>query len=135
MVSSRFFKEGKKMKLREMIRELEKIYCGTVGAEFMHIQNPRMRTWVLYKLENRDATPCGPTPPFTAIFLHKLYEAETFENFLHTKMAASASPWRAAKPSSSPSIRSSRTARARDQRDRHGHGAPRAPERSRQYPQ
>ena len=55
-VSSRFFKEGRKMKLREMIRELEAIYCGTVGAEFMHIQNPRMRTWVLYKLENRDST-------------------------------------------------------------------------------
>ena len=55
-VSSRFFREGKKMKLRDMIRELEAIYCGTVGAEFMHIQNPRMRTWVLYKLENRDAS-------------------------------------------------------------------------------
>jgi 2-oxoglutarate dehydrogenase E1 component len=84
MVSSRFFKEGKRMKLREMIRELEANYCGTVGAEFMHIQNPRMRTWVLYKLENRD----GSVRTNAAIhrdILRKLYEAETFENFLHTK--------------------------------------------------
>lgn len=83
-VSSRFFKEGKKMKLRDMIRELEAIYCGTVGAEFMHIQNPRMRTWVLYKLENRDAS-LRKNATVHRDILRKLYEAETFENFLHTK--------------------------------------------------
>ena len=84
VVSSRFFKEGKKMKLRDMIRELEANYCGTVGAEFMHIQNPRMRTWVLYKLENRDASLRANAAVHRDI-LQKLYEAETFENFLHTK--------------------------------------------------
>jgi 2-oxoglutarate dehydrogenase E1 component len=84
VVSSRFFKEGKKMKLRDMIRELEASYCGTVGAEFMHIQNPRMRTWVLYKLENRDASLRANAAVHRDI-LRKLYEAETFENFLHTK--------------------------------------------------
>ena len=84
VVSSRFFKEGKKMKLRDLIRELEANYCGTVGAEFMHIQNPRMRTWVLYKLENRDASLRANAAVHRDI-LQKLYEAETFENFLHTK--------------------------------------------------
>jgi 2-oxoglutarate dehydrogenase E1 component len=84
MVSSRFFKEGRKMKLRDMIRELESIYCGTVGAEFMHIQNPRMRTWVLYKLENRDSS-LRTNSALHRDILRKLYEAETFENFLHTK--------------------------------------------------
>ena len=84
VVSSRFFKEGKKMKLRDMIRELEASYCGTVGAEFMHIQNPRMRTWVLYKLENRDAS-LRTNAAVHRDILQKLYEAETFENFLHTK--------------------------------------------------
>ena len=84
VVSSRFFREGKKMKLREMIRELEANYCGTVGAEFMHIQNPRMRTWVLYKLENRDAS-LRTNAAVHRDILRKLYEAETFENFLHTK--------------------------------------------------
>lgn len=83
-VSSRFFNEGKKMKLRDMIRELEAIYCGTIGAEFMHIQNPRMRTWVLYKLEHRDSS-LRTNPAIHRDILRKLYEAETFENFLHTK--------------------------------------------------
>ena len=84
VVTSRFFKEGKKMKLRDMIRELEANYCGTVGAEFMHIQNPRQRTWVLYKLENRDAS-LRTNAVVHRDILRKLYEAETFENFLHTK--------------------------------------------------
>jgi 2-oxoglutarate dehydrogenase E1 component len=83
-VSSRFFKEGNRMKLRDMIRELEAIYCGTVGAEFMHIQNPRMRTWVLYKVENRDSS-LRTNSTLHRDILRKLYEAETFENFLHTK--------------------------------------------------
>lgn len=46
IVSSRFFRGGKKMKLGEMIAELQDIYSDTIGAEFMHIQNPRIRNWV-----------------------------------------------------------------------------------------
>ncbi len=84
VVSSRFFRDGTKMTLRELILELERIYCGTVGAEFMHIQDPRIRNWVLTKLENRDKTLRG-NPSLHRDILRKLYEAETFENFLHTK--------------------------------------------------
>ncbi len=83
-VSSRFYREGKKMKLRDLIRELEAIYCGTIGAEFMHIQNPRIRNWVLFKLENRDHSVRTDAAVHRDI-LRKLFEAETFENFLHTK--------------------------------------------------
>lgn len=84
VVSSRFFRDGAKMPLRELIRELERIYCGTVGAEFMHIQDPRIRNWVLNRLENRDKALRG-NPNLHREILRKLYEAETFENFLHTK--------------------------------------------------
>lgn len=84
IVSSRFYREGRKLKLRDLIRELEAIYCGTVGAEFMHIQNPRIRNWVLFKLENRDHSVRKDAAVHRDI-LRKLFEAETFENFLHTK--------------------------------------------------
>jgi 2-oxoglutarate dehydrogenase E1 component len=43
-----------------------------------------MRTWVLHKLENRDAS-LRTNPNVHREILRKLYEAETFENFLHTK--------------------------------------------------
>ena len=83
VVSSRFYREGKKLKLRDLIRELEAIYCGTIGTEFMHIQNPRIRNWVLFKLENRDHSVRTDAAVHRDI-LRKLFEAETFENFLHT---------------------------------------------------
>lgn len=83
-VSSRFFRDSRKMTLRDMIAELRAIYCGTVGAEFVHIQNPRIRNWVRDRLENRDASPQND-PEVHKDILRKLYEAETFENYLHTK--------------------------------------------------
>src|SRR5439155_18607911 len=54
-VSSKFFFDGRKMTLREMIALLERIYADTIGAEFQHIQNPRMRNWVRHRLESRPA--------------------------------------------------------------------------------
>jgi 2-oxoglutarate dehydrogenase E1 component len=83
-VSSKFFLDNHKMTLREMIAALEGIYADTIGAEFQHIQNPRMRNWVLHRLESRPAK--RDTPRETQIaMLRTLLEAETFETFLHTR--------------------------------------------------
>lgn len=35
---SKYFQE-KALPLREIIKRLEKVYCGSIGAEFMHIFN------------------------------------------------------------------------------------------------
>src|SRR6266699_7116491 len=52
-VSSKFFFDNREMTLREMIAALESIYAGPIGSEFMHIQNTRIRDWVLHRLESR----------------------------------------------------------------------------------
>src|ERR1700736_3148121 len=52
-VSSKFFLDNRPMTLREMIAALQKIYADTIGAEFMHIQNTRIRNWDLHRLEAR----------------------------------------------------------------------------------
>src|SRR6202011_4510741 len=83
-VSSKFFLDNEEMKLREMIARLGKIYAGTIGAEFMHIQNTRIRNWVLHRLESR------PDKRQTAravqiALLRALLEAESFEVFLHSR--------------------------------------------------
>jgi 2-oxoglutarate dehydrogenase E1 component len=83
-VSSRFFRDRQKMPLRVMIAALEKIYCDTIGAEFMHIQNPRIRNWVRDRVENRSDAARRDGEIHRGI-LRKLYEAEEFETFLHTK--------------------------------------------------
>jgi 2-oxoglutarate dehydrogenase E1 component len=83
-VSSKFFLDNRKMTLREMIAALEGIYADTIGAEFQHLQNPRIRNWVLHRLESRPAK--HDTSRETQIaMLRTLLEAETFETFLHTR--------------------------------------------------
>ncbi len=83
-VSSKFFLDNQRMSLREMIARLEHIYADTIGAEFQHIQNPRIRNWVRHRLESR--------PPKSAAtreqqiqMLRTLLESEQFETFLHTR--------------------------------------------------
>ena len=83
-VSSRFFREDRKMRLREMIADLTATYCATVGVEFNHIQNPKIRNWVRDRMENRQRANFL-TPASHRDILRKLYEAETFESFIHTK--------------------------------------------------
>src|SRR5205823_9634529 len=82
-VSSKFFADGRQMTLREMLALLEKIYAGTIGAEFMHIQNPRIRNWVLHRLESRPEKHAASREVQVAL-LRALLEAESFEVFLHT---------------------------------------------------
>ena len=58
--------------------EARRLYCGTVGAEFMHIPDPERRRWIIERLE-------GPQPEVdqTAI-LQQLVEADIFEQMLQT---------------------------------------------------
>jgi 2-oxoglutarate dehydrogenase E1 component len=84
IVSSKFFFDGRKMTLRDMIALLENIYADTIGSEFQHIQNPRVRNWVRHRLESRPAKHAASREREIAI-LRTLLEAETFETFLHTR--------------------------------------------------
>ena len=83
-VSSKFLSDNRQMTLREMIAELERIYADTIGAEFMHIQNTRMRNWVLHRLESRPNKRETPRNVQIAL-LRALLEAESFEVFLHSR--------------------------------------------------
>src|SRR5205807_9774295 len=83
-VSSKFFLDNREMALREMIARLEKIYAESIGAEFMHIQNTRIRNWVLHRLESRPDKRHTPRAVQIAL-LRALLEAESFEVFLHSR--------------------------------------------------
>ncbi len=83
-ISSKFFSDNRQMTLREMIAGLERIYADTIGAEFMHIQNTRMRNWVLHRLESRPNKRETPRNVQIAL-LRALLEAESFEIFLHSR--------------------------------------------------
>jgi len=83
-VSTRYFRDERKMTLRELIADLRATYCDTIGAEFVHIQNPKVRNWVRDRLENRQNRNRNDSSVHRDI-LRKLFEAETFESFIHMK--------------------------------------------------
>jgi 2-oxoglutarate dehydrogenase E1 component len=83
-VASKFFLGGKVMTIREMIAALQNIYASTIGFEFMHIQNIRVRNWLRERIEGRPYEPATSREMQIAL-LRELLEAESFEHFLHTK--------------------------------------------------
>ncbi len=83
-VSSNFFLDKKRMTLRDMIARLQEIYADSIGAEFQHIQNPRLRNWVRDRIESRPAKHQASTQVEIAL-LRVLLESEAFEVFLHTR--------------------------------------------------
>jgi len=83
-VSSKFFLDNRSMTLREMIAGLERIYADSIGSEFMHIQDSRVREWVRRRLETRPHKHSTASAVQIGL-LRLLLEAESFEIFLHTR--------------------------------------------------
>ncbi len=68
--------------LREILDILHDSYCRTVGAEYMHIQDPVERLWLRSKIE----VPAQKVPRDEQMrILRRLNSAEAFETFLQTK--------------------------------------------------
>ncbi|MBE7494291.1 MAG: 2-oxoglutarate dehydrogenase E1 component [Verrucomicrobiaceae bacterium] len=82
-VQTHMYRGGQPMKLKTMLAELRRIYCGKTGFEFMHIHNPEVRTWLLERIEVTE--PARPAAKEHIDALRWLLEAETFERFLHRR--------------------------------------------------
>jgi 2-oxoglutarate dehydrogenase E1 component len=67
----------------EVIDRVRRIYCGSIGVEFMHVGDGSAREWVAAEMEgDRDTAPDAATRLRT---LRRLTEAEAFETFLRRK--------------------------------------------------
>jgi 2-oxoglutarate dehydrogenase E1 component len=84
LVSSHHFLQGRQMPLHKMIADLRSTYSDTLGVEFSHIQNREIREWVAARVETRRRADRNEASMHREV-LGKLYEAETFESFIHTK--------------------------------------------------
>ena len=74
--------EKETMTLRDILAQLRQAYCGRVGVEYMHIQDPEQRRWIQERFERPFVK--WPREEHLRI-LDKLNEAEIFETFLQTK--------------------------------------------------
>ncbi|WKK66697.1 2-oxoglutarate dehydrogenase E1 component [Lutimonas zeaxanthinifaciens] len=70
--------------LSEIIKHLERIYCDSIGIEYMFIRNPEEIQWWQNKLNENDNHPDYEISTKKYI-LSKLTQAVTFEQFLQTK--------------------------------------------------
>lgn len=70
--------------LRTIVDTLQKIYCGSIGFEYMYIREPAVLEWFKTKIEKEWPT-YSPSGDEKKRILTKLNEAVVFENFLHTK--------------------------------------------------
>ena len=70
--------------LREIVVHLEKIYCSSIGIEYMYLRNPEVIAWWQEQLNANDNQP-NFSAETKKYILSKLNQAVTFENFLQTK--------------------------------------------------
>ena len=70
--------------LADIVAHLERVYCESIGVEYMYIRNQEKLNWIQQRLHVNDNHPKFSQEQKKHI-LKKLNQAVSFENFLHTK--------------------------------------------------
>jgi 2-oxoglutarate dehydrogenase E1 component len=70
--------------LRDILQALRDTYCGTIGAEYMHITDPAVKRWIQERLESTRGK-FNFSPDKKKHILERLTAAEGLERYLHTK--------------------------------------------------
>lgn len=66
---------------RELVEHLRRVYCGSVGVQYMHIDDAEMRSWLQQRMEGPGWL--GPaTPAEQERLLTRLSEATLFDEFI-----------------------------------------------------
>lgn len=71
-------------KLKNIIAHLEKVYCQSIGIEYMFIRKPEELSWIQYQLNINENQP-NFNEEEKKLILSRLNDAVSFETFLHTK--------------------------------------------------
>jgi 2-oxoglutarate dehydrogenase E1 component len=79
-----YFRGLKHGTLPELVKALRETYCRTIGIEYRHIQDRRVRHWLEERMEPRRNQPNFPQRKKLRILMN-LHFAELFEKFLHTR--------------------------------------------------
>ncbi|HZA51062.1 MAG TPA: 2-oxoglutarate dehydrogenase E1 component, partial [Myxococcaceae bacterium] len=74
----------KEVRVRELIDRLRQTYCRHIGVEFMGMLDSNRRRWLMHRMEFSGNSVEPPVEEQRRI-LTKLYYAQMFESFLHTK--------------------------------------------------
>ncbi len=70
--------------INEILSKVRKVYCSTIGVEYMHISDPEEKVWFRNRMEKEENLPQFTKNGKKAI-LNKIIQAEGFEKFLAKK--------------------------------------------------
>ncbi len=70
--------------LEQILIAINRTYCETIGAEYMHMSDTAEKRWIQQRLEGVQSHP-GITPERQRWLLQRLTAAEGIEHYLHTK--------------------------------------------------
>ncbi len=70
--------------LTEIIERLRQTYCGTIGVEFMHVQDPKQKAWIQERIESINNQTDFTLRGKSAIY-ERLVDADEFGKYLHKK--------------------------------------------------
>ena len=70
--------------INEILTNLRKVYCGSIGVEYMHISDPKEKVWFRNRMEKTENR-INFTDQGKKSILNKIIQAEGFEKFLAKK--------------------------------------------------
>ncbi|MEO5692667.1 MAG: 2-oxoglutarate dehydrogenase E1 component [Usitatibacter sp.] len=71
-------------KLRDIVSNVKRTYCGTIGIEYMYISSTEEKRWIQGKFEGSLSTPSFSAERKKWI-LERITASETLERYLHTR--------------------------------------------------
>ncbi len=85
-VGSFFAFPNRSATLREILQALQRIYCGTIGAEYMHLTETRKKRWLQERLERDLSKPAADFDTECKLqIMERLTAAQELEHYLHTQ--------------------------------------------------
>jgi len=81
------FADSGRAPLRDIISSLRETYCHSIGVEFMHLQDPEERQWLIDRMEPT-RNQLKLSAPDQKRVLRKLFQTALFEQFLNKKYLA-----------------------------------------------
>ncbi len=70
--------------LREILQLLQRIYCGSIGVEYMYMTDTEQKRWIQNRLEGTHSQP-NFSDKYKRHILERLSAAEGLEKYLHTR--------------------------------------------------
>jgi 2-oxoglutarate dehydrogenase E1 component len=81
---------GSPAPLRQILERLQRTYCGSVGAQFLHIEDTGIREWLQHRMERSENRARLSREEQIGV-LRRLTEAQVFEDFIQKKYIGSKS--------------------------------------------